>query len=145
MQENKKIPIGVKIISILYYLICALQLIFGITMIYMSNKAPEKIIKIFPIISTLVLVLGIGFIGAAVLSFFIARGLWKGQRWSRIIVIVFSAIGIIYSLVGFATNFIRGNKTGFIITLVFNLIIAAYLFFDPKVKSAFANAMPAKR
>ncbi|PIW69659.1 MAG: hypothetical protein COW08_05995 [Ignavibacteriales bacterium CG12_big_fil_rev_8_21_14_0_65_30_8] len=42
---------------------------------------------------------GIFFILMAVLSFFIARGLKKGQSWSRILVIVFALLGFLSSFI----------------------------------------------
>ncbi len=67
------------------------------------------------------------------IEFFIGRGIWKGKNWARIIVIVFSAIGILFSLFGaFARNTIA------IIGLIVNIAIGGYLLLSKEAKSAFS-------
>jgi len=67
----------------------------------------------------------------AVLSFFIGRGLWKGQKWARIITII-AGIGIFLSGL-FSITTIAG-----IIYLVIGGFIAGYLLFSKEVKTFFA-------
>ncbi len=102
VNRVKDIPTGVKIFSILYY-ISGVLLILGAILSFFGGSIISSILGLnqgVVAITTLVFVfIGIFFILMAVLSFFIARGLRKGQDWARILIIVFSALGILSSIV----------------------------------------------
>ena len=70
-----------------------------------------------------------------VLSFFIARGLWKGQKWTRIIVIIFSLLAIITTLLTITKTI---SIIGSILRIILNLIIILYLIFNTKVREFFS-------
>jgi len=125
----KGVPTGVKIISVLYYIGAVFSLIAGIVAFaggaFFTTVLPKFIAGIAAIA-------GIVFIILAVLGFFIARGLWKGQNWARILAIVFAILGVISALIAI----ISGGYQG-IVSLVINAIIGYYLWFNKGVKAAF--------
>jgi hypothetical protein len=143
MEEmDKKVPNGVKIISVLY-IIFAIAIIFA-TIFYIYNMAViSKPLDIpadsgldipnhFDTISLIMIMSGIIFVGSAVFFFFIGRGLWKGKNWARMTVIVFSVL----SVVGGLGKVIDGN-IGAIISAGVSAIIGGYLFFNKNVKQVF--------
>ncbi len=128
----KQVPVGVKIISILYYIGAAMSVIFAILLLvgvgtFLAN------LSILAIFSGLLYFTGILFLGMAVLDFFIARGLWRAQKWARIIVIVFAILAVLGGIV----SLIGGNFSS-IITLVISGLIGGYLLFSKSVKQVFA-------
>ena len=124
-------PLGVKIISILHYIGAAFAVLAGILLI-VSAGAVGSAIPVFGAIGGAMLIAGAIFvIGLAVLSFFIGRGLWKGQQWARIVAIVFGCLGMVRAIFGIAGNAM------YVATLVIYVVIVAYLGFSPQVKKAF--------
>jgi len=133
---GKQIPVGVKIISVLYYIGAVVMLLLGITMIFgagfMGSLANQ--IPFMAILGTGFFIIGaIIIIAFAVLSLFVARGLWKGQKWARIVAIIFAVLGVIGAII----NIVSGDF-GSIIKLIINGLIGYYLWFVNSVKTAFA-------
>jgi hypothetical protein len=134
-DSAKQIPTGVKIISVLYYIGAVASILFGILMIVGAGTLGALIesIPFAALFGGLFVVFGIVLIGLAVLSFFIGRGLWKGQKWARIIAIIFAILGVIgaiFSLVG--------GQWSAIVSLIIQGLIGYYLLFVKSVKQAFA-------
>ena len=140
---EKKAPIGVKILSILYFvgafasLVLAILLIIagalgGTTLFRAAGNIPgydliAGFLTVFAIVAgVIILVLG-------VLEFFIGRGLWKGRNWARIVAIIFSVLGILGSINSFLTE--QYTSGGAILAV--NLLIFTYLIFSRKVKGFF--------
>ena len=133
----KTIPTGVKIISILYYIGAVFAAISGILFIIGASFI-SSLLNSIPLLSalgsSLFIVVGIVFILLGILQFFIARGLWKGRNWARVLVIIFSVIAILLGIY----VIIQGSIMNGIINLVFSGIIGGYLLFSRKVKDAFS-------
>jgi len=97
-------PVGVTILAILGYIGAVFSLIAGIVMIFGSAAIASMLSQtpISTIISALgasaFIMLGIFFIIASIIDYFIARGLWIGKNWARIVVLVFSALGFLSAL-----------------------------------------------
>jgi len=132
----KEIPIGVKIISIVYYVAAGLALIMAI-MLFTGAAYVNSILGSIPLInilgilgSGLFVFGGIASLLSGVLSFFIGRGLWKLKNWARIFVIIFACIGV---LIGIFSLF----SWGAIVMLAVNGAIGGYLIFSKEVKEAF--------
>lgn len=70
----------------------------------------------------------------AILEFFVARGLWKGQNWSRILQIIFCGLSLLSGL----SLLIIGNIFNGISVLFFCLLIGGYLLFNQNVKNFFS-------
>ncbi|MBU0893860.1 MAG: hypothetical protein KKF48_04025 [Nanoarchaeota archaeon] len=151
MAKLKQAPVGVKILSILYYVGAGIFVVAGLFLIFFGIvalaspgfvAAPESIpfpegfpdvVGSFPLFIGLAsLVLGIFFILMAVLEFFIARGLWKGQNWARILVLIFTALGIILAI----SSIVKGNFINFL-NLIISGFIGWYLLYVSKVKKFF--------
>lgn len=119
----KVMPTGVKVIYVLYYIIGIIYLLLWIWL--MSRPLPygfEFWVKLFRVTS----------IGFGVLYIFVARGLWKGQNWARILAIILSGQLILIGLPFFSFSPFK------LFLLAVNIPIVWYLAFSPEVKSAFA-------
>jgi len=135
---GKEIPTGVKVISVVYYVFAAIAVIASI-FLFSGASTINSILGSIPIIGILgALGSGLFIFGAIVclifgtLSFFIGRGLWKAKKWARIIVIVFSVIGVLIGLASLAKISFGG-----IVQLAISGTIGGYLIFSKKVKGAF--------
>ncbi|MBI2124625.1 hypothetical protein HYT92_02425 [Candidatus Pacearchaeota archaeon] len=126
-------PTGVKVISVLYYIGAALELLLAIALFVGAGTIASKIPIIGAIGSGLFIVVGVVLLGLAVLSFFVARGLWKAQKWARIVAIIFSALGVLMALLGMVQGQIGSN----VLSLVISGAIGGYLLFSKDVKAAF--------
>jgi len=125
-------PLGVKIIGIVYFIGAVLSFLAGIFLIA-GVKLLLNFEDLFNILGSEILIfLGVILILIAVLYFFIGRGLFKGRSWARIIVIVFSVLGFVFSLIGMFSEFWSN-----FISFVINLVFAGYLFFSREVKNFF--------
>ena len=121
---------GITVLAVLGYIGAVLTLLAGIAMLFGSAFISSIITKFASQFATyatagtvLFIVLGIIFIGLAILDYFIAKGLMRGQNWARIIIIVFSALGILGSLWPFS-----------IVNLIIEAVIIWYLgFYKPAV------------
>ncbi len=137
MADGQQVPVGVKIISVLYYIGAVLGVIFGILFL-VGAGAIGSIADQIPLFgalgAALFVVGGIILIGLGVLGFFIGRGLWKARSWARIVAIIFAALGILLAVVSMVQGEILSNIFG----LVINLVIGGYLLFSNSVKEAFA-------
>jgi len=72
------------------------------------------------------LVIGFILIGAGILGIFMARGAFKGQKWSPILAIVFAVLG----LLGMLSNFSNSQITGLVID-AFIVYLGAVCVKDP--------------
>jgi hypothetical protein len=140
ITEKKPVPVGIKIISILFYITGLFGFSFGI-MIALGTSVISVIISEIPEFailaffgSTLFIITGIILMGFAILAFFIGRGLWKGQNWARIITIIFE----IMTIMGIVAGIIMGIYIYEVVISIVPLIITTYLLFSRKVKEAFS-------
>lgn len=151
MKKNKsvkrvrksEIPIGVKVISVLYYLGAVFLLFMGILSFIGSSFVGDYLLRSEsdPLVGALTggvfAVIGVVFILFAILSFFIGRGLWNAKQWARVLVIIFAVLGVLNGL----TTMIGGNVfIGIgIVTLIINGVIGGYIAFSKSVSRAFQN------
>lgn len=126
----KEAPIGVKIISVLYYIGAGISLLGAIFMFFGGSFLSQYMLS--SILGGAFVLLGFFMVGLAVLSYFIARDLWRLKNWARIIVIVFSALTVLGAL----TSITQGVRP--IVDLLVSLAIGGYLAFSKEAKSAFA-------
>lgn len=126
------IPLGVKIISILYYIGAVAALISGVMILFRSGTIITQVPLLAPLAGLLVIA-GIIMIALAVLSFFIGKGLWKAQNWARIVAIIIAVIGLLSAIMAMVQSSVAGN----IVTLIIHLIIGGYLLFSKSVKKTF--------
>ena len=140
ISEKRVVPIGVKIIAVLYYIYATLLIspfIFAFAAEFFhigcweGRNLTPFIDVIFcwalPIFFTNYIVFAILIFG--VFTFFIGRGLWKGRNWARIGVLIWV---ILYF---FGSYYFTGYIP--ISSLIINLAIAGYLLFSKGVRRAF--------
>lgn len=135
-NENKKsgvskLPIGVKIISVLYYIGAGFSLLLGLILLFTGGKASEWLssLEIFPgFFTVLFMVAGIFLIISAIIGFFIANGLSRLKNWARIAVMVFAVLGLINGLFTLPIG---------ILNLLISGLILWYLGFNKDAKKAF--------
>ena len=127
------VPTGVKIISVLYYIGAVFELLLGIALIFGAGALKAKI-PFLAFLGPFLIIGGVILIGLAVLSFFVGRGLWKGQKWSRIVAIIFAVLGILSAIY----SIVSGSYSS-VIFLLIELAIGGYLMFNSSVKSAFSS------
>ena len=121
-------PIGVTILAILAYVGAVLSLLLGIAMLFGSaiigpilSKLPDYA-KFADWGAIAFIFFGLFFIAAAVLDFFIGKGLWNGKNWVRILVLILSSLSVLSSLISFD-----------ILGLIIPGVIIWYLGFNKKV------------
>ena len=131
-MDGEGVPTGVKIISVLYYIGAVFELIFAV-LLFVGSGALKNKVPFLAFLGPFLIVGGVILLGLAVLSFFVGKGLWKGQKWSRIVAIIFAALGALLSIVGMIQGQIASNIVG----LVISAGIGAYLLFSSSVKSVF--------
>ena len=85
------------------------------TMEGVDENAVEAVGFAGDIVASLGSALGVFFLVIAALSFFMARAVFKGQKWSPILTIIFTVLGVL----GMAMNFDQSQ----IGSLVFNLFV----------------------
>ena len=135
-MENKEVPTGVKIISVLQYIIGSFGIIFGLMYIQDAYQWGFSTNDLFGLLGILGLVLGIIMLILGILRIFIGRGLWKARRWARIAVIVITIIEVLF-LIYFLTYLLPNPII--LIYIMVNLVIGVYLLFGKRVKEAFSN------
>lgn len=123
-------PTGVKVISVLFYIEAVLSVILAIVAFVAGNVLANMGI---PFVTALGVGLGIILLIWAVLTFFIGRGLWKGQSWARILAIVFAVLGLIGSISSLASGVILSGIVGLLVSGA----IGWYLIFCKQVKTFF--------
>ena len=131
-MEGEGVPTGIKIISVLYYIGAVFELIFAV-LLFVGSGALKSKVPFLAFLGPFLIVGGVILLGLTVLSFFVGRGLWKGQKWSRMVAVIFAALGALLSIVGMIQGQIASNIVG----LVISAGIGAYLLFSSSVKSAF--------
>ena len=135
---SPEIPKGIKIISIMYYAGAVVSLLFGIFMLIGAGTMSTIIAKV-PLLAlmgaSMFVILGIFMIVVGLITFFLARGLWKLKQWARVVTIILLIISILLAIFSIATTGVLGG----ISNLVFNLVVVGSLLFSSKVKSAFSG------
>jgi uncharacterized protein YacL len=143
---QKQIPTPVKVVSVLYYIGAVyyalkvfgfeggITLAAGVDIISsVWKRIPFHELNFISndtgLTGTIIYIL---IFGVAILEFFVAKDLWKGRNWARIMMIIFSVIGILIGVFSFI-------KYPFdaVFTLLTNGLIAGYLIFSRKTREAF--------
>ena len=130
IEESKRVPLGVKIISGFYFFEALIALIIGIFIILDIVLYSGNILAL--------LIFSLLGLGTALFLFVLGIMLWKGKSWARIIIIILS----ILSMGSIIRNNLTMNSTIFlvlVISLVLHAIIVGYLLFSKKVKVAFSK------
>ena len=128
------VPGLVKVLAILNYISALILFATGALFIF-GGSILSLVIGSYAglITSVLMIPIAIFSLALAVLNFFIGRGLWKGQKWARIISIIFAALSMGSAVPSIALgSYISGGSS-----LAVGSLIFFYLLFSKKVKEAF--------
>jgi hypothetical protein len=154
VTRKDSMPWGVKVISILNYVLFAVLLLSGVVFLFgaaafsSSEEARMTALKFFEdftasttlaakivaSFSAILIATGIIAILLSVLFFFMGRGLWRGKNWARILTIIFFTLGF----VGALADILRGDFAGNIPELIIDGLVAGYLLFNKRVKAIFS-------
>lgn len=140
-RSENKIPLGVKIIAILGLVSAVLTVLMGVVIFIAGlvggNFASQLGLNSLgtdsvsgALIGSLLLgsliLGGILFVLWGIVEFFIARGLWRGRNWARIVVGIFMVLGFISAI--FNLNFF-----GLIVTA----LVGYYIWFSKECRNFF--------
>ena len=141
-----KAPLGVKVISVLAYVLSAALLLSSIALFVARTALTDQemqdlVISFIEDTSASTTVASdyawgitagaILMLLFAVLMYFVGRGLWHKQKWARVTMVVIAAVGFIGAL----SDFLRGEIVANIFDLIIDGWIAGYLLFNKKVQS----------
>jgi len=137
MEKGKSVPIGVKVISILYYIGAVLGIILGLALMVGAGLVGSWLssIGLGMIGAGLFIVAGLLSLALGVFAIFIGRGLWKSRPWARVVAIIFSCLGIL-AIIWFMIH--GGNVLSDLFVIIVQGIMGGYLWFNSEVKKAFA-------
>ena len=124
-------PMGIKVISVLYFLGSLLAFGFGALAIFGASFFTQILGTGF--FGKFFAIGGVIFIALGVLGISIGIGLWRYKNWARLIAVLLSLVGIILTML----SILKGNISSNIFNLIVSGVIGGYLFFSPKVKTAF--------
>ncbi len=132
-MKEKKLPLGVRIVSILNYISSFILLIWGIFLF----ASTIFIRKEFPITTAtaakwLFIIVAIIFVLTAVLQFFVARGLNRGRNWAR-----YASMALAIIIIASSIEFLWLGQTVYIFSAVLYFAILLYLMFSHEVKKFF--------
>ena len=158
--RKKEIPISIKVISILFYVVAALSLLYGVILVgvgvlgnnYIENVSEEEILNSIRELSPeavpelenlniedvraglkLLIIFGSLFgIISGLLLFIIGKNLWKGKRWAWITSIVFLTLILLKHFV----EVFQGKSLSIAWTAII-VVILYFLAFDVKSKTYF--------
>lgn len=147
-MSKKKVPRNLLAATVLYYIGAAFYVLLGLLIIivgililaggiYSLASEADELVGLTPILGVLgpvLLVGGVIFIGLAVLLFFIARGVYRGQNWARIVGIILCSLGFLGSLI----SLIGGSLISIIYVLITGYILYV-LIFDRETKVFFSR------
>lgn len=127
-MRMKKVPLGVKIISIIQY-VAAIGFVLGGLRSFAVGGALAGV----PFLAGVSFLGGVGAILIGVLYFFLGRGMWRAEKWAKTTTITISAILAVLTIVGASNG--SGDPGG----LIGHAIIFFYLLFSKRVKKAFGE------
>ena len=136
MATMKTVPVGVKVISVLFYIGAVLSVLFGL-LSFVGASLFGALFSNIPALSFIgagsFVVLGVVMLALGVLDFFVGRGLWKGHNWARIVAVILAALGVLMQLLA-----LLGGRISAIVFLVIYLVIGGYLLLNNDVKASFS-------
>jgi|SRR3989344_5716486 len=129
-----KTPIGIKILSILFYISGFVELIFGLLLFSGIKNVLNNTVSFTSLISGFITLFGVILLIFGLISIILATGLWKGKNWARIVTLIFT----ILSIIGILSSILQGKFSN-LISLTIEILIVYYLLFNKDVKTFFKS------
>ncbi len=138
VTRKENLPMGVKVVSVLYYIWAILWIGFGLLVALGATIIINYLISLFPQLETVNygtlvvvgIIVGLVLVALGILEFFVARGLWKLKPWARVTAILLSALAIINSVLALTTSFDAVQ----IVRLIVDGGIIAYLMLSKEAR-----------
>lgn len=142
MKHQKQIPLGIKLLSIFGLIVGGLVVLFGMAFTSLGFFGPSNVEQadwFLPVVMAFSAIFGIIFLLFGLFIIFVARALWKGKNWARILVVIFSVLGAIpiIAMIFGAESVQLGLNA--IFGPIVNLLVAGYLLFNKKAKEFFSK------
>ncbi len=129
-----EVPVGAKILAVLSFIGAAFSLLGGAIILITTGTGAIGFLEEYPISPTGAVAIGIGLLGLAVLNVFVGRGLWLGQNWARLFLIITQGIGAIFNI----WSLLQGDL-GVLTSLTINILILWYLWLNESIRAAFTE------
>ena len=129
-----KTPIGIKILSILFYISGFVELIFGLLLFSGIKNVLNNTVSFTSLISGFITLFGVILLIFGLIIIILATGLWKGKNWARIVTLIFT----ILSIIGILSSILQGKFSN-LISLTIEILIVYYLLFNKDVKTFFKS------
>ena len=131
-KRKRVAPVGVKIISILYYITAFFSVFSGLFLLF-GSKVFSSIVPFTGSFASLSVLGGLASIVLGVLAYIIGKNLWAGINWARIVVLVIAVLGLLGEVIA-----IFSSAKLNVVSLIINAIIAWYLTYNNEVKKYFS-------
>lgn len=130
-------PTGATVITVIEAILGVLLLIIGVAAMGLmgiagglaGSSGDPNAAGVGGLLAGIGAIIGIVFIGIALLYFAIAYGVWKGRGWSWMLGVVFSIIVLVFSVLGLSSGINASN----IISIALPAVVL-YFLFQPDVK-----------
>jgi hypothetical protein len=132
-KGSKKLPVGVQIVSILYYIGAVLCAFFAILCLIGAGFIKTLIPSFGAWGPGVLIFVGVILLLFGVLAFFIGRGLWKAKSWARILAIILGVFVVLYG----TYSIVSGFTFGLLIMILIEAAVAVYLLLAKEVKETF--------
>lgn len=138
------VPVGAKIIAIIYY-IASVALIFAGIMFILAlsfisflgfsflNSLTGLVVGVSGVMS------GVLILAWGIVNFIAGRGLWTGRQWGKYLAITISALYIVFGVIKIF-KFDDGGYVNTFISIVLNLFFIFYLLASHAIKSSFQTS-----
>ena len=131
-KRDVEVLTGLKIISVLYYIVAVLMILYGVVGIFGAGILSTIQLGALGIQSSIVIVIvSVILLALGIFGVFLGRGLWKAQNWARLVAGIIAVILFIISIIAI----VSGGITNIISTIIQG-IIAWYLLLNNNVKRA---------
>jgi hypothetical protein len=128
-MEKKNAELTVKIIAILGYIGSGLAILGGLMVVFFGRGLGIMYPTSMKLVSAHAVTMAILMVVAGIVGIFVSKALWAHKNWARIVIIIFSALGAISSLI----SIMRGGIVG----LIINGAILYFLAFEKSIVHLF--------
>jgi len=105
-MDKKNAELIVKIIAILGYIGAGFSILGGLIMLLGGSFLASLLPNFGAFIGVLAVVAAVLMIAFGIFAIFVAKGIWNHKNWARIVVIIFSALGVIGGLTSLPSGII---------------------------------------